>query len=376
MPARTNTQPLLSVPHPDMAVGLVGNLGPLDTYKCYSDRRHLRLGLELPGMLKLLEAIGFIYQKFDFVDAQTRYSSVSGWEVVRSYRRSSSVNWCDGVFGGVRLSHGDSGWIVNVVGYDLADYIRSWLKREGHQSKSLCEVVLVDERFKELRPKVGVANVFWSHLQKESVVPHTGQNMSTLGSLEKWIQSASRESTHPNMKFIWLDYFSLRQAQTGDFDSSAVIELMRGMVAFVACIDPHLEYTQRSFCVLEVFAALSGGVGITCYSPGEWYDVVRHKMEDRLAKDPIRSEWAQTRDPADKCKIDEYVRERVGFRELDRAVTKGILEASSIDDVTHDRECGYGMRTCLPWWCCLWMKTNIPGWSFVLACAKFLCYDG
>jgi hypothetical protein len=148
------------------------------------------------------------------------------------------------------------------------------------------------------------------------------------------------------------------------------------MAAFVACIDPHLECTQRSFCVLEVFAALSGGVGITCYSPGEWYDVVRHKVEDRLVKAPIRSEWAQTRDPADKFKIDEYVRERVGFRELDRAVTKGILEASSIDDVTHDRECGYGMRACLPCWCCLWMKTNFPGWSCVLACAKFLCYDG
>jgi hypothetical protein len=68
-------------------------------------------------------------------------------------------------------------------------------------------VVLVDERFKELRPNVGVANVFRSHLQKESVVPHTGQNMSTLSSLETWVQSASRESTHPNKKFIWLDYF-------------------------------------------------------------------------------------------------------------------------------------------------------------------------
>jgi len=55
----------------------------------------------------------------------------------------------------------------NVVGYDVCSYLKIWQKKESLQDMSLCEIILTDDRFKELRDCVGVANVFWSHVQQE-----------------------------------------------------------------------------------------------------------------------------------------------------------------------------------------------------------------
>merc|ERR1712217_405890 len=57
-----------------------------------------------------------------------------------------------------------------MTGYDLADFLRGWLTREDHQDLSACEVILLDKRFDDLRQYVGVANVFWSHVQMEGFI--------------------------------------------------------------------------------------------------------------------------------------------------------------------------------------------------------------
>ena len=56
------------------------------------------------------------------------------------------------------------------VCYDLAEAIRAWLKQnEGYKGLSMCEVALVDPKFKTVRKLVQPARVFWSHVQRETV---------------------------------------------------------------------------------------------------------------------------------------------------------------------------------------------------------------
>ena len=43
-----------------------------------------------------------------------------------------------------------------------------WLMRNSLNALSACEVILCDGRFAELRGEVARADVFWSHVQKES----------------------------------------------------------------------------------------------------------------------------------------------------------------------------------------------------------------
>merc|ERR1712039_869468 len=53
---------------------------------------------------------------------------------------------------------------------------------------------------------------------------------------------------------IWVDTFSLRQCQP-DFKTAAVLQLIEDIDCFVAEVHDS-EYAQRSFCVLELFAAV------------------------------------------------------------------------------------------------------------------------
>ena len=55
---------------------------------------------------------------------------------------------------------------------------------------------------------------------------------------------------------IWIDYTSLRQNQN-DFKAEEVIILVKEIQHFAASYDPDLEYTRRSFCVLEMYAAVA-----------------------------------------------------------------------------------------------------------------------
>ena len=67
--------------------------------------------------------------------------------------------------------------MANVCGYDLAERIKQWLKENRHTALSLCEVVLTDSALRNLRPHVGAANVFWSHIQSEPLLERGGRGM-------------------------------------------------------------------------------------------------------------------------------------------------------------------------------------------------------
>ena len=57
--------------------------------------------------------------------------------------------------------------------YDIEEYVREWLANNGNEEHptfehlSLIEVVLVDDRFEEIRPHVGISDAFISHMDMD-----------------------------------------------------------------------------------------------------------------------------------------------------------------------------------------------------------------
>ena len=75
---------------------------------------------------------------------------------------------------------------------------------------SLIEVVLVDDRFEEIRPHVGISDAFISHMDMDPFLGMSNDNgmgrESTMEQLYRLFNS------HPELKgkYLWCDYFSLR----------------------------------------------------------------------------------------------------------------------------------------------------------------------
>merc|ERR1712107_151747 len=125
---------------------------------------------------------------------------------------------------------------------------------------SVCEAILLDDRFKDMRKEhVGVAKVFWSHVQIEGLI----------GLQKDWEGTLAPELSPERgtffiicaavKDFVWCDYFSLRQCQH-DFDVDAIIELIGNMDEVVSCMNPIKGYISRSFCVFETYAAVYNNV--------------------------------------------------------------------------------------------------------------------
>ena len=82
---------------------------------------------------------------------------------------------------------------------------------------------------------------------------------------------------------------------------------------------PHdCRYLSRTFCALEAFAAVKGGV------PTGYIVDVGHALSlpKLLAAKPVRVVDAQTRRKKDKDKIDAFITSTMGFAAVDEAITK------------------------------------------------------
>merc|ERR1739845_214072 len=79
---------------------------------------------------------------------------------------------------------------------------------------SACESILLDGHLSYIRAHVGIACLFWSHVQRESLLGDS----STLRSLALCCASEV---------FVWLDYMPIRQLRSGDFSPLRIIELIR-----------------------------------------------------------------------------------------------------------------------------------------------------
>jgi len=194
-----------------------GHIGQLLSVKGYiprDDRSHLRLGIKLEGM-------GFVLQRVGFLVERNKYDSdVSRrWAPLKEYQRPSTLHWLDQ---------------KEVCGYDLCVFIRQWLNDNGHSQHSLCEVVLLDDRFEDLREYVGIANAFFSHMQREPIAKPWGPFTWDAGQTLAGLKDAENYQLKWKRKIWWLDYFCLRQALSGDFDVFAVVQLIREIRCFVA----------------------------------------------------------------------------------------------------------------------------------------------
>jgi len=279
-----------------------GNIGQLPRdwkqdggYAVKADCRHYRLGVTFEGMQLIFERIRFIRRR---ADGTWQYSQ-------SSQQRGRKHDWLDKSVGPIGKG-GDHG-LTNMTGYDVCICIRNWLRENHLTNRSLAEVILTEDTWADLREHVGEANLLWSHLQREPLIGP----QSTFASVSTYLRHLdSQDNQTP--PFIWCDYLSLRQAEANDFKIDSIIEGIHLAGRLVACIDAELVYPDRSFCLVEAFAAVVGGCQLDCVA---YVDPVV------LEQKPVRSKDAQTRDSDDKKAIDDLIEDTVGFQRLDEVIT-------------------------------------------------------
>jgi hypothetical protein len=264
---------------------------------------HLRLGISYDGIFLFLVRVGFAVSNSEEAD-DTTYDT--------SYKRSEAMVWIDDAFGAIDYEMDGSIVPWTMTGYDLCSFIRTWLADNDYEMFSVCEVILHDPRFADLRQHVREASIFYSHIQ--SVDP-----LETFLMMKFAVDDLAAELPEPALQFWWTDYFSLRQCQN-DFKTHQVIALVRHIGMTLAEIDSELSYLRRSFCILELYATIVGGAKLLC--KGEYVPEI---LSEKLSEQPISAKAAETRRLQDKELIDEFISSSIGFAEFDRVVTDAAI---------------------------------------------------
>ena len=146
--------PLIHTPPPDFnaTVAPPEKLADLQ----HPDAEHLLLGINLEGLREACELVGFPYNCYDKDGIRQ-----DAWEL--------TYNRCD---------HPKMAWVgkayprkADNLGYDFCCAVKTWLKANGHENESICQVLL-----KRGSKNVRRANVFYSHTQSVSL-PRTIMRM-------------------------------------------------------------------------------------------------------------------------------------------------------------------------------------------------------
>ena len=113
----------------------------------HPDAEHLMLGINLEGLREACELVGFpyCYYKGGF--------SVDAWKITYDRKDHPEMAWLDEVYPDLRH------W-QKYLGYDFCCAVKAWLKANGHENESICQVLL-KRGSKNVRP----ANLFYSHMQ-------------------------------------------------------------------------------------------------------------------------------------------------------------------------------------------------------------------
>jgi hypothetical protein len=238
----------------------------------------------------------------------------------KDYKRSAKLNWLNEQVGS------------RMTGYDLCLFLRTWLETNGYKHLSICEVILTDERFRDLRGFISIANVFLSHTQNQDFL----RTIKTI--YPSWIFDAHVPNVDGPVYF-WVDYFCLRQCQP-DFEPNAIVRLIAEIGAFSGAIDDLKNgYFSRSFCILEVYAAIVSEAKLKLPTGIEFADFP-HKPSPpvqahrEFIERCIKSADATTRDSADKKLIDAFICENIagGFDALDAIIIKTLQDGVVIKE--------------------------------------------
>ena len=304
---------------------------------------HQLLGISVEGMERLLEDWGECLAR----GTDRNGCRISSRSLLDTFRRDMHVGleWVTEAFG----QQEDTG----PIGYDLGHFVRIWDLVSGDADKSVLEVVLTRRqkyttqeivqdggqyRWQEdlqwrwqtyeatesfhWTQHVGPAHVFYSHVQLKPVrrtLQVIKGALAKSAPTRKLLELAEGEKPR-----VWLDYFNLRQCGN-DFKPAAVVDLIKQIgVCFIEFDTDPTQYLARTFCALEAFAAVKGGV-----KTGVLVDEIHAIMiKDMLAASPIKVADAQTRRRKDKDMIDAFITESVGFEALDAALTKLALDGA------------------------------------------------
>ena len=146
------------------------------------DAKHLLLGINIEGLREACKLVGFPVNPFNFLG-----------EPWVTYKRKDhpEMAWLDEAYETpTRWNEHDAP--LKYLGYDFCCAIKTWLKANGHENESICQVLL-ERGSKNVRP----ANVFYSHIQGV-------QLYTTIERMREGIAAHKDPNEHESQLFFWL----------------------------------------------------------------------------------------------------------------------------------------------------------------------------
>lgn len=264
-------------------------------------RPHLFLGMTFETAIRFLKLIGIIKPDAKEQSALARGALIFSrgkYEGAGTVRQRLGDDWEKWI--GELQNYPDE-----LTGYDLNCAIRKWLKEQGAEDKSVCEVLM-----EKGWVGIGRAEAFLSHVQSE-------HPMITLRAMAR----ASRGTYAREAEYIWVDYFSLHQCQKNSFEPEEVVALVGKIGNTVVSMDMQRTYTSRTFCILESYASVKAGsqISVVDMNPASAF-----KCPCGMRIMAVDSMNAKCRHEDSKQKIDHWIERDVGFEKLDAAIEREI----------------------------------------------------
>ena len=172
----------------------------------HPDAEHLLLGINLEGLREACELVGFPYRCYKDGFGKDAWATNYGRDYKYKRKDHPEMKWLDEAYPGKGV----------FLGYDFCCAVKAWLKANGHENKSICQVLL--ERGSK---NVGRANVFYSHIQGVSL-------METIKRMREGIEAHKDKlpGADESQLFFWLDYTTLKQCQQ-DFDLPRIRQIIK-----------------------------------------------------------------------------------------------------------------------------------------------------
>lgn len=231
---------------------------------------------------------------------------------------------------------------MHMSGHDVGDIVQQWLRSRHQEQLSVCELILMDPDFAEIRPHVGFANIFWTHIQTTGIVGSQSKvhgeriGKTDMGSMLS-IGDFSNELPPKEQQFFWHNNFCLRRCQP-DYTPDAMVELIRDIGCLAGAIDDKWQLLHLSFNIFEIFAAVMGNCKIVLSSPAHDEESARLLLKIPSPGERIPSKWvgpidarkAVSEDPQDKAFVDRYVESMDGgFERLNATLTQAIIVSAT-----------------------------------------------
>ena len=111
----------------------------------HPDAEHLLLGINFEGLREACELVGFPYMY-----------GTDTWKYTYDRKDHPEMAWLYEAYPAISDRYNNN----PIQGYDFCFAVKAWLKANGHENESICQVLL-KRGSKNVRP----ANVFYSHMQ-------------------------------------------------------------------------------------------------------------------------------------------------------------------------------------------------------------------